>query len=188
MELPLPSPSPFSLSTLGEGGGDALVMPSPGTLSPSHLRVHQFHTAANGAFLPLSFFCCQELALIISVPSRGNTKQNLHRTLVLAALASLHPLLQLLFWGAGRRDGWRSGDNPPPCRWVGKELTQKPQKRILGARRGGTGVGKRRGAWQTLITHGIQEPPSRPRAVPGSHPALTVHFSPFLMKRRSFSD
>lgn len=66
-----------------------------------------------------------------------------------------HPLLPRL--PAGGQESWRGSA-------FGKELIQKPQKIILGSRRGGTGVGKKHGAWQTLVTHGWESNPPPRRA------------------------
>lgn len=144
-----------------------------------------------------------------SLPSRGNMKQNLHCTRpcsgpteplqppqpctpssrrcfgvqrggMAGEVLVTHPLLPRLPAGGQESRGGRA---------FGMELTQKPQKRILGAGRGGTGVGKEHGAWQSLVTHGwgsnpgpgtaaVGEPPSHPGAVPGAHPALTERSSP----------
>lgn len=88
-------------------------------------------TAANGAFLPLLpffiiiiFFFCQELSLIISVPSRGNTKQNLHHTQPLCGPTEQprHPCTPSSSCYFGVQRGALAGGVmvTHPCRWAGK--------------------------------------------------------------------
>lgn len=147
-------------------------------------------TTANGAFLPLLCFLLLGISINYLCSLQGEYKTKLAPQSALlrshrapAASASLHPLLQLLFWGAERRDGWRGGDNPGVGRKaeaaepLGRSSPRKHRKGFGEPGEEELGWGRNVEPWQTLVTPGWE---SKLRWV--SHPlAPEPYLAPTLL-------